>query len=74
MPVITIRVDEETATRLRKAAERARMPLSRYIAQKLRHQMEWAELVQALSGAYPDFPDPEILRPREHQKSDHSSK
>ncbi|MCS7189999.1 MAG: ribbon-helix-helix domain-containing protein [Fimbriimonadales bacterium] len=64
MPAITIHVDEKTAERLRAAARRTRMPLSRYIAQKLQRQMEWAELVQSLSGAFPDFPEPKVLRLR----------
>jgi hypothetical protein len=64
MPAITIYLDEETISKLREAARRAGMPLSRYLAEQLRRRAVWSEEVRTLAGAWPDFPDPEELRPR----------
>ncbi len=64
MPSVTVYLDEETAAKLREAAHRAGMPLSRYLAQRLRRQVAWSEEAKALAGAWPDFPDSEELRPR----------
>lgn len=65
MPSVTVYLDEETATKLREAARQAGMPLSRYLALRLRRQVTWSEEVRALAGAWPDFPDPQELRPRQ---------
>lgn len=52
MPRITITLDEDTANRLRDAAQREGVPLSQYTARKLRRQLEGSEEFLALAGVF----------------------
>ena len=61
---ITIYLDDEHETRLRKAAEAEGVPVSRWVARLIaeKTQTEWPWSVRELSGSWPDFPDAREFR------------
>lgn len=64
MAQVTIYLDDETESKVKKAAESAGMSVSRWIATVLRDRSDnsWPPEVLALIGAWPDFPSLEELR------------
>lgn len=64
MGQLTIYLDDETAERVKAAAESSGMSLSRWIATVVREKTEtvWPAAVTNLAGAWPDFPTAEELR------------
>ena len=57
MPQVTLYVDEETDRRMRAAAQRAGVSLSRWIRDLIRGKTanEWPESVANLAGAWADY-------------------
>lgn len=64
MGQITIYLDDEHETRLRRAAEAEGVPVSRWVARLIaeKTETEWPLTVRELSGSWPDFPDAQELR------------
>jgi hypothetical protein len=64
MAQVTIYLDPETATRMRKAARAAGVSQSRWLADLVRRRTasEWPESVRRLAGAWADIPSAEELR------------
>ncbi|MFA9462238.1 CopG family transcriptional regulator [Thiohalorhabdus methylotrophus] len=64
MGQVTIYLDDETEKRLRKAAESAGVPVSRWIGRLIQEETrtQWPESVRKLAGIWPDFPEAGELR------------
>ncbi|MGM0412600.1 MAG: CopG family transcriptional regulator [Pseudomonadota bacterium] len=64
MGQVTIYLNDEDESRLRKAAEDSGVPVSRWVARLIeeRTRDEWPEAVRQLAGQWSDFPDPQELR------------
>lgn len=64
MGQITIYLDDESEKRLRAAAKKAGMPVSRWVASLVQEKTraEWPASVRKLAGAWRDFPDLETVR------------
>jgi hypothetical protein len=64
MGQVTIYLDGETEARARAAARAEGVPLSRWIAGRLRHRAagEWPSAIRQLAGAWPDLPSAEEVR------------
>jgi hypothetical protein len=64
MAQITLYLDEETAARLAKAAKRAGLSRSRWLAQLIRERTatEWPQAVRDLAGAWAELGTTERLR------------
>ena len=63
MSQITLYLDDETAARMKAAAEAEGLSQSKWVV-KLIHQRtttEWPSSVASLAGAWGDLPDPESL-------------
>lgn len=67
MGQITIYLDDESEKRLRMAAKKAGMPVSRWVASLVQEKTcaEWPASVRKLAGAWKDFPDLETIRENE---------
>ena len=64
MSQITLYLDDETAARMKAAAQAEGLSQSKWVV-KLIHQRtttEWPPSVASLAGAWGDLPDPESLR------------
>ena len=64
MGQVTVYLDEETKRRVRRAAKAAGLSESRWVAELVRRERanEWPAQVRELAGAWPDFPEAELLR------------
>lgn len=64
MGQITIYLDDESEKRLRTAAKKAGMPVSRWVASLVQEKTraEWPASVRKLAGAWRDFPELETIR------------
>lgn len=64
MAQVTIYLDDASEKRVKAAARKAGVSVSRWVAELVenRTRMEWPAEVLELAGAWPDFPDPEELR------------
>ena len=64
MGQVTIYLDNETEAKARAAARAEGMPLSKWVAERIRRPArgEWPEAVRALAGAWADLPSPERIR------------
>ena len=64
MGQVTIYLDDEHEHRLRRAAQSAGMPVSRWVANLVEEKTrnEWPETIRAMAGAWEDFPTAEELR------------
>lgn len=64
MAQVTIYLDDAAEKRVKAAARKAGVSVSRWVAELVenRTRMEWPAEVLELAGAWPDFPDPEELR------------
>ena len=67
MGQITIYLDNESEKRLRTAAKKARVSVSRWVASLVQERMrtEWPASVRKLAGAWQDFPDLKTIRKTE---------
>lgn len=67
MAQVTIYLDDEAASLVRKAAKSAGVSQSRWLADLIRRRTarEWPESVRRLVGAWADAPSAEELRRRE---------
>lgn len=67
MAQITIYLEDEVSALVKTAAKAARVSQSRWIADAIRSRVrsEWPASVQALAGAWPDFPSAEEIRKRQ---------
>lgn len=64
MGQITIYLDDENERRVKEAAKRAGIPVSRWVAQLVEEKActSWPDAVRELAGAWPDLPDLESIR------------
>ena len=64
MGQVTIYLDSETEAKARAAARAEGMPLSKWVAGRIRRRArgEWPEAVRALAGAWPDLPSAGRIR------------
>jgi hypothetical protein len=64
MAQVTIYLDDAAERRVKAAARKAGVSVSRWVADLVenRTRTEWPAGVLELAGAWPDFPDPEELR------------
>ena len=64
MGQVTIYLDNETEAQARAAARAEGMPLSKWVAGRIRQRArgEWPEVVRALAGAWTDLPSAERIR------------
>lgn len=64
MGQVTIYLDAEHEKRLKRAAESAGLPVSRYVARLVEEstRTEWPENIRSLAGQWSDFPSAEELR------------
>lgn len=64
MGQVTLYLDAETEKKLAKAAARAKLSKSRWVAKLIRERtgLQWPEELVKLAGAYPDFPTVEEIR------------
>lgn len=64
MGQVTIYLDSETEAKARAAARAEGLPLSKWVAGRIRRRTrsEWPEAVRALAGAWPDLPSVEQIR------------
>jgi len=61
---VTIYLDREAERRLRAAARKAGVSVSRWVSELVenRTRSDWPGEARELAGAWPDFPDPDDLR------------
>jgi len=61
---VTIYLDDAAERRVKAAARKAGVSVSRWVADLVenRTRTEWPAEVLELAGAWPDFPDPEEIR------------
>lgn len=64
MGQVTLYLDEDTDKKLTRAATRAKLSKSRWVAQLIRERASaaWPEEFVRLAGAFPDFPRVEEIR------------
>jgi len=64
MGQITLYLDEETAARMKAAAEAEGLSQSKWVCRLIERQTtaRWPDSVRGLAGAWSDLPDPETLR------------
>jgi hypothetical protein len=65
MAQVTIYLDDAAEKRVKAAAKKAGVSVGQWVAElvKNRTRTEWPPEVLELAGAWPDFPDPEDIRP-----------
>jgi hypothetical protein len=66
MAQVTIYLDDATERRVRAAARKSRVSVSRWVAELVQSgtRADWPPEVRRLAGAWPDFPDLHEIRPR----------
>jgi hypothetical protein len=66
MTRVTIYLDEAAERRVRAAARKSRLAVSRWVAELVesRTRTDWPSEVRQLAGAWRDFPDLQEVRPR----------
>ena len=64
MAQVTLYLDNETAAKMRSAAQAAGMSQSRWVSDLIRQKTtgEWPDSIKELAGAWKDFPDQKALR------------
>ena len=64
MAQLTLYIDEDTETRMRKAAKAAGLSASRWVANLIRERTaeRWPESVREMMGSWPDIPTADDLR------------
>ena len=64
MPQLTLYLDEETHTRMKRRAREAGVSQSRWVGNLIREitRVDWPELVREIGGSWPDAPTTEDLR------------
>jgi hypothetical protein len=65
MAQVTIYLDDAAERRVRAAARKSRVSVSRWVADLLESRMrtDWTPEAKELAGAWPDFPDLQEIRP-----------
>jgi hypothetical protein len=65
MAQVTIYLDDAAERRVRAAARKSRVSVSRWVAELVekRTRADWPPEVRQLAGAWPDFPDLQQIRP-----------
>ncbi len=65
MAQVTIYLDDAAERRVRAAARKSRVSVSRWVAELVesRTRTDWPPQARQLAGAWPDFPDLQELRP-----------
>jgi hypothetical protein len=65
VPQVTIYLDDAAERRLRAAARKSRVSVSRWVADLVesRTRTDWPPELRQLAGAWPDFPDLQEIRP-----------
>ena len=71
MAQVTIYLDDAAERRVRAAARKSRVSVSRWVAELVegRTRTEWPPEVRQLAGAWPDFPDLVEIRSLPEQAS-----
>jgi hypothetical protein len=66
MAHVTIYLDDAAERRVRAAARKSRVSVSRWVAELIesRTRTDWPTEARQLAGAWPDFPDLQEIRPR----------
>ena len=66
MAQVTIYLDDAAQRRVRAAARKSRVSVSRWVAEMVesRTRTYWPPEARQLAGAWPDFPDLQEIRPR----------
>ena len=64
MSQLTVYLDPETASKMKKAAESEGVSRSKWVAKLIEEKLssDWSKDVKRLSGAWADFPEAEELR------------
>ena len=64
MAQLTLYLDEETAARMKAAAEAEGLSQSKWVCRLIERKTaaRWPDSVKRLAGAWSDFPDPDSLR------------
>jgi hypothetical protein len=64
MPQVTIYLDDAAERRVKTAARKAGVSVSRWVAALVENRMrtDWPAEVRGLAGAWPDFPDLQEIR------------
>ncbi|MBN1962505.1 MAG: CopG family transcriptional regulator [Deltaproteobacteria bacterium] len=64
MGQVTIYLDKQSETILRKKAKRSNMSLSKWVAKVLKEKTNnlWSNEIKGLAGAWPDFEETQQLR------------
>jgi hypothetical protein len=65
MAQVTIYLDDAAERRVRAAARKSRVSVSRWVAELVesRTRTDWPPEARQLAGAWPDFPDLQQIRP-----------
>ncbi len=65
MAQVTIYLDDDSERRLKAAARKAGLSVSRWVGELVQNQTrtDWPAEARELAGAWPDFPDLNDLRP-----------
>jgi hypothetical protein len=65
MAQVTIYLDDAAERRVKAAARKAGVSVSRWVADLVedRTRTDWPAEARELAGAWPDFPDPQEIRP-----------
>jgi hypothetical protein len=69
MGQVTIYLDEDSELKARSAANAEGVSLSKWVAQRIQRgvRAEWPAFMQALAGAWADFPSAEAIRASQGQ-------
>jgi hypothetical protein len=64
MGQITLYLDDDTESRVKRAARAARLSVSRWVSNLIREKTasEWPDAVREMAGSWPDLPTAEELR------------
>ena len=64
MAQVTLYLNDEAARRVKAAARKSRVSVSRWVAELVesRTRTDWPPEVRELAGAWPDFPDLQKIR------------
>jgi hypothetical protein len=63
MARLTLNLDTETALKVRQAAEQEGLSQDEWISRHIKVRLvAWPDAVRQLAGAWPDFPEADVLR------------
>jgi hypothetical protein len=63
MARLTLTLDTETALKIQRAAEREGLSQDEWVSRLIKVRLaDWPDAVRQLAGAWPDFPEADVLR------------